>query len=66
MGKCIHSDDGICWSCQQNHARIEELGRLNKRIKELEENDRVFRKVIDKLTTDNGGTIPGWLLDLAP
>lgn len=49
--------------CNTPTARLE---RLEKRLVELEENDRVFRKVVDKLTADNGGTIPSWLLDLAP
>jgi len=32
----------------------------------FQESDKVFRAVVDKLTADNGGTVPGWLLDLAP
>jgi hypothetical protein len=30
-----------------------------------QESDEVFRKVVDKLTADNGGIIPRWLLDMA-
>ena len=32
----------------------------------FQESDETFRKVIEKLTIDNNGTIPSWLLDLAP
>lgn len=35
-----------------------------KRLSELEHNDQVFRQAIEKLTADNNGMVPNWLLDL--
>lgn len=35
-----------------------------KRISGLERSDQVFRHVIEKLTADNNGMVPNWLLDL--
>lgn len=32
----------------------------------LRKNDILFRYVIEKIISDNGGTTPTWLLDLAP
>lgn len=42
------------------------LEDIQDRVAEMDKNDALFRKVIDKLTADNGGIIPCWLLDLAP
>lgn len=35
-------------------------------LKELKRSDALLRKVIEKLTADNGGITPNWLLDLVP
>lgn len=35
-------------------------------LKELKRSDILCRKIIEKLTVDNGGITPGWILDLAP
>lgn len=37
-----------------------------ERVKVLEESDKIFQKVIDKLIADNHGMTPSWLLDLMP
>lgn len=44
-----------------------ELARRYEKAKDtISEQDRILRSVIEKMTADNGGTVPGWLLDLAP
>ncbi|HHT9146453.1 MAG: hypothetical protein Q7J12_00120 [Syntrophales bacterium] len=37
-----------------------------EQVKVLRDSDKVFRQVIEKLTADNHGMTPGWLLDLVP
>ena len=44
----------------------EDIKYLLSHIKELEKSNATFRKVIKKLTLDNHGMVPNWLLDLAP
>ena len=48
--------------CAEAHTK---LAWCVKRIAELEKSDECFRQVIRKLTEDNHGMTPDWLLDMA-
>ena len=50
---------------QQSFYHAQHTIELQKeRLSILEHNDRMFRKVIDILTEQNGSIVPNWLLDL--
>jgi len=46
--------------------RLREGEAAIERVKVLEDSDKIFRQVIEKLTDENHGMTPGWLLDLMP
>jgi F0F1-type ATP synthase beta subunit len=52
---------------QESSENFVELARRYEKAKDtISEQDRILRSVIEKTAADNGGTVPGWLLDLAP
>lgn len=64
--ECSRLEDQLKSMIQQRNELRDIHEKQHQRIIDLEKNDEVFRKVVDKLTADNHGMIPGWLLDLAP
>ncbi|MCR4307536.1 MAG: hypothetical protein NUV80_03175 [Candidatus Berkelbacteria bacterium] len=65
-GKDRSLDQMVKWEPYWAANRIREGERAIERVKVLEDSDRVFRQVIEKITADNNGMTPGWLLDLVP
>ena len=60
----LENNNSLC--LQLGDDAYEDVKCLFSRVKELEKSDVIFRKVIKKLTSDNHGLVPNWLLDLAP
>lgn len=64
--ECSRLEEQLKSMVQQRNELRDIHERQHQRIIDLEKNDETFRKVVDKLTADNHGMIPGWLLGLAP
>ena len=65
-GKDRSLDQMVQWEPYWAANRIREGETAIERVKVLEDSDKVFRRVIEKIIADNNGMTPGWLLDLVP